>query len=295
VLRVQSAIMYASRRFFEQEGFLEVRPPVIEPFTDPGLRGAGFFEVDFYGRPYRLMSALTVHKPLLATHLGKIFSFCPCLRVEDEKSAQTGRHLAEFYQIEVEVPETDHFGAMKVAEGLVSYVLAEVKKKCSVELKLLDRDFAVPKTPFKRLSHRDAVEMAKRLGFETHYDKELPWEAERALSEQFGEPFFITDYPLGSRGFYDRDGEGCLMDFDLMYPEGYGEAASGSAREYKYDKVREKVGRLGLGGYERYLELIKEGVKPTAGFGVGLERLTRYVCGLEHIRDATPFAKVPGG
>ena len=295
VLRIQSEIMYAVREFLKKDGFLEIRAPIFEPFTDPGIRGAKFFKIDFYGKQYSLMSALTIHKPLLATHLGKIFSFCPCARKEPEISKHSGRHLAEFYQVEVEIPESDYEDAMKLAERLISFVISEIKEKCREELKILKRDIKIPSIPFRKLTHKEAVDLAKQLGFEAFYDKELPWESERAISMQFDEPFFIKSYPKGSRGFYDKDGKEFLLDFDLMYPEGFGEAISGSEREFDYKKVLEKLKKTGDDKrFKLYLELMKRGVKPTAGFGVGLERLTRYICGLDHIRDAAPFSKVPG-
>lgn len=294
VLRVQSEIMYVVREFLREEEFLEVRSPIFEPFTDPGIRGAKFFEIDFYGKRYRLMSALTVHKPLLATHLGKIFSFCPCARRESRKSKLTGRHLAEFYQIEVEIPEGSCEDAMCLAERLVTFVISKVKQECKDDLKLIGRDIKVPVTPFERLTHRDAVGISRSLGIKSSYSKELPWEAERAISMKFDQPFFIKSYPKGSRGFYDKDDGDLLLDFDMMYPEGFGEAISGSEREFEYEKVYEKLKSQDIKKFKLYLEIMKAGVKPTAGFGIGLERLTRYICGLDHIKDAAPFSKTPG-
>jgi len=151
------------RKFFEKEGFLEILSPVIEPFTDPGIRGAKFFDVDYYGARYKLMSALTIHKPILATHLGKIFAFCPCARKEPEESKSTGRHLAQFWQIEVEIDKGSYEAAMQVLERLIEFVIKEVKDKCITELKTLERDLKIPKIPFRRLTHREAVDIAKKL------------------------------------------------------------------------------------------------------------------------------------
>lgn len=295
VLRIQSEIMYLVRKFLKEKGFLEIRAPLFEPFTDPGIRGAKFFDIDFYGRTYSLMSALTIHKPLLATHLGKIFSFCPCARKEPEISRHTKRHLAEFYQIEVEMPEKSYEEAMKVAEELLVFVIAGIKDSCEDELRILRRDIKVPKLPFRRLTHSEAVEMSKKMGFKTFHDKELPWEAERAISMEFSEPFFVMHYPKDSRGFYDKEGKEFLLSFDMMYPEGFGEASSGSEREFEYEKVLDKLKRTGDDKrFELYLQIMKRGVKPTSGFGIGLERLTRFICGLEDIKEAAPFSKLPG-
>ncbi len=200
--------------------------------------------------------------------------------------------MAQFWQIEVEIDIGSYEAAMHVLEKLIIFVLKEVKKKCAAELTILERDLRIPKIPFKRLTHKGAVDIAKELGFEAYYDKELPWKAEKAISSKFLEPFFITKYPKGSRGFYDKDDGDCCLGFDLIVPGGFGEVSSGSEREWKYEKIQKKLS--GLSGFDLYLKIVKRGIKPTAGFGLGLERLTRFICGLEKVWDATPFPKIPG-
>ena len=115
----------------------------------------------------------------------------------------------------------------------------------------------------------------------------------------FNEPFFIIDYPLTARGFYDREDPerpGILRDFDMIYPEGYGEAISGGEREYTYEGVLRRMQMRGenISEYRWYLDMLRDGIPPSAGFGIGVERLTRWICGLENIWDAVPFPKVPG-
>lgn len=294
ILRTQSEILQSVREFLRREGFIEVLPPMLDSITDPGIRGAEFFEVDYYGKKYKLMSAMTVHKPIIAKDLGKIFAFCPCWRKESEESKFSKRHLAQFWQIEVEIPEASYEDAMGVVERLVQYVCSEIIKKCPEELKFLGRELKTPSVPFKRIKHEEAVDIAKRLGMEAFYDKELSWEIEKTISMKFTEPFFITEYPIGSRGFYDKTDGSKLLDFDLMFDSGFGEGCSGSEREYEYEKVLKKVEGTEIAKCEWYLEILKKGIKPTAGFGIGLERLTRYICGLQAVREATPFPILPG-
>jgi asparaginyl-tRNA synthetase len=143
--------------------------------------------------------------------------------------------------------------------------------------------------------------MARELGFEASEEEEIPHEAERAISIKVGEPFFIVDYPRGSRGFYDkidtRDSKK-LLSFDLIYPCGFGEALSGSEREYDAELVKKKLAEGGEDpeAYKWFTELLdQKKIRATAGFGFGLERMTRYICGLESVEQATPFPKMPGG
>lgn len=300
VLIVHEAITKAARKSLEKQGFLEIIPPVISPATDPGLRGAKRFDIDFYGKRYKITGSMIMHKIISASALGKVYAFSPCLRREPLEKAKTGRHLAEFWQIDAEMPGSKE-KAMEVAEQLLCDVMKSVKETKAEELYRLGTEIEVPVLPLKRITHDEAVRMAKELGFEASEDKEIPHEAERALSVEIGEPFFIVDYPRGSRGFYDkidsRDSKR-LLSFDLIYPHGFGEALSGSEREYDAVLVKKKLIESGEdpAEYEWFTKLLdKKSIKATAGFGFGLERMTRYICGLESVEHATPFPKLPGG
>jgi len=291
--------MRSVRRFFEGRGLLEVLPPTFEPFTDSGIGSAGFFEIDYYGRPMKLLSALTIHKPLIATQVGSFFAFTPCARKEPAAFGGDGRHLAQFYQVEVEVLGKCE-DAMRLLEDAISFVMADVKSKCGGELASLGRELKVPRMPFKRVTYKDVVAQAEGLGFKMKEGDSISTELEKALSAKTGEPFFITGWPeslLDERGFLYKceDGSDVLLDFDLILPEAFGEVSSGSEREFEYERIVDSLKRVGrLESYAEYLELAKSGMKPTSGFGIGVERLTKFVCGLEDIADASAFPKVPG-
>jgi len=198
VLEIQDAILAAARKSLQKQGFLEIRPPIIAPVTDPGLRGAKQFEVDFYGRRWKLTSSMILQKMLAASALGKIFSISPCLRKEPPSAARTGRHLVEFWQIDVELSKADRDKAMETAEKLLYDIICElapfVKQK-------LDRDLKVPELPFKRLDYSEAVKLARKLGFEAKKGHEIPWEAEKAISMRFKDPLFHSGLPNGLAWF----------------------------------------------------------------------------------------------
>jgi len=209
------------------------------------------------------------------------------------------RHLSEFRQLDLEIAEASYTEAMDLGERMLVYVVRRVKKNRKEELTSLKRSLKVPNLPFKKISHKEAVDLLLSKGYNLKHGEEIPWDAEAALSSMFENPFWIYDFPLTARGFYDRedpDRPGILRDFDLIYPEGYGEAISGGEREYLFGKVVERMRSRGddLNDYGWYLEMLKEGVSPSAGFGIGVERLTRYICGLEKIWEAVPFPKLPG-
>ncbi len=299
VLELQSTICASIREYLASKGFLELLPPIIGPVTDPGIRGAKQVAFDFYGRDYKVMSSAILYKQLMAKSLGKIFFFSPNVRLEPLETVRTKRHLVEFIQVDIEEARASHKEAMGLAEGLLAYVLRTAVRKGKEHLRALGRKLKEPSVPFKRLTHHEAIEMLRSYGVKADPSQEISWEGEELLSSLFQDPFFIYDYPIGSRGFYDREDPerpGVLRDFDLLYPEGYGEAVSGAEREYEYESVRERMRATGEdpSGYGWYMEMLRDGISPSAGFGIGIERLTRYVCGLDAIWEARPYPKVAG-
>jgi len=299
ILRVQDEILSALRDFLRNEGFIEILAPIIGPVTDPGIRGAKQVSIDYYGAQFKVMSSMILYKQMAVASLGKIFALSPNIRLEPIESILTRRHLAEFRQVDVEQAHASYMDVMGVAERLLTYVCQRIKEKCKEELQFLNRELEIPKPPFRKLSYQEALEMLRKEGFNVKYGEEIPWDAEKALSEMFNEPFFIIDYPLTAREFYDREDPerpGVLRDFDVLYPEGYGEAISGGEREYTYEGVLRRMQMRGenISEYRWYLDMLRGGIPPSAGFGIGVERLTRWICGLENIWDAVPFPKVPG-
>ncbi len=299
VLKVQTIAGRAVREWLDSKGFLELLPPIIGPVTDPGIRGAKQATIDYYGKEYKVMSSAILYKQMLATAFSKIYFFSPNIRLEPIESASTGRHLVEFVQIDVEESDVDYVGAMNTAEQLLSYVVNYVREHARPLLDELGRRLPRFTPPFKKITHAEAVEILKQHGERVNPAAEIPWPQEEKLSYIVGEPFFITDYPRGARGFYDMENPsrpGILKDFDLLYPEGYGEAASGAEREYEYGKVLARLRESGENPakYGWYLDMLREGIKPSSGFGIGLERLTRYLCGLQAVWEARPYPKVAG-
>lgn len=298
-LRIQDELLSSIRTFLRGRDFMEILAPIVGPVTDPGVRGAKQASIAFYGRRFKVMSSMILYKQMAVQSLSKIFAVSPNIRLEPIASRRTGRHLAEFRQVDIEAANWKYTDAMELAEDLIHHVCQDIHKKCGDELSSLNRKLKTPKKPFKRLRYHDAIKYLQDRGLEVPCGEEIPWPQEEYLSAQFSEPFFITDYPITARGFYDREDPGnpsMLLDFDLYYPEGYGEAASGAEREHTYQRVRNRMKRNGESPkvYRWYLKMLKQGVPPSAGFGIGVERLTRWICGLEAIWEAVPFPKVPG-
>jgi asparaginyl-tRNA synthetase len=281
IITAQNDILEITRRFFQERGFLEIQSPIISTVTDPGLRGAGIASIEYCGRSMKLTSSMIFHKQLAASAFGKIFSLSPNVRLEQEKKRETKKHLAEFRQIEIEAAFFRYRDIMSLVEEFFCELLRSLRK---------DEN----NTPqFKEYAYSDIVSR-----YELVYGEEIPHEMEERIAEE--EFVWITSYPYGSRGFYDKTDEtdpALLRDFDLLYSHGFGEACSGGEREYEYGKVKRKMEDLGMdpSEFKDYLDILAAGkIRPTAGMGIGLERLTRFICGLDSVEEATLFPRVPG-
>jgi len=302
-MRVQHRVLRAAREFLDGEGFTELLPPVIGPVTDPGVRGGKQLDVDYYGHRYKLMTSGILYKQASLVGFEKLFYIAPNVRAEPPATMSTGRHLAEFHQIDVEIAGASRTEACGVAERLLVHVVGRVLETAADELTALGRDPIVftelLSEPFDVITHREAVDRLHRLQYPQSADAEIEWEGEELLSHKASRPFFITDYPKGSRGFYDRESRtepGVLRNFDLIALGGYGELVSGSERESDYATIIARMRETGENPakYKWYLDMVRDGIPASAGFGMGLERLTRFLTGLDSVWQVNAYPKVPG-
>ena len=285
-----------------EEGFIELLQPTIGPFTDPGARGSKQVDVDFYGHRYKVMTSGIFYKQASLLAFEKIFYVAPNVRLEPPHTTGTHRHLAEFHQLDVEVRDMTRDEAMDLAERVVRHAaeaVAEMPEELAFGAHEPEGLRAAVVDGFERISHGEAVAKLHELDFPQSTDAEISWEGEVILSESYEEPFFVVGYPRGSRGFYDREDQedpGYLRNFDLLAPEHYGELASGGEREYTYRAIVERIRETGENPekYRWYVDMAREGLPASAGFGIGIERLTRYLAGFEDIRRSTAFPKIPG-
>jgi asparaginyl-tRNA synthetase len=286
VLKIKSEIVRSAGAFLRENGFVEILPVLLSPITDPLHHETYGGSVDFYGTPFQLTKSMILHKQIALRTVPRIFCFSPNVRMEPAERARFGRYLAEFVQLDLEVREASRDDIIAIGEGLVVQILRDVSAHCVEELRRLGRRLAVPTAPFDRIPFSVA---AARYG--EPFDDEL--------SAALDAPAWVVDFPRRVREFYDREDPNrpdVLLDMDLIYPEGYGEALSGGEREVEHDRILDRLARDGIPRqqYDRYLDYARDGLPCCAGFGIGVERLTRYVAGLHRIEDARLFAKGPG-
>ncbi len=271
----------------EQRGFIEIPPVIISAITDPLNHPTTKSQIEVYGYTYELTKSMIFHKQIAMHTLDKIFSFSPNIRLEPTERKSTGRHLIEFTQIDVEQKNASREDVMDLAEDLVIYTIEKILEKDADILESVGRVLKVPSKPFRKITYTEAVKK---------YGKDF----ETKLSKEATEPFWLIDIELLEREFYDREDPsrpGILLDMDLIYPEGFGEASSGGEREYELDQIYKRISKKGQTPeqFKWYIEFAKKfGLIPSAGFGIGIERFVRFVMGAKDVKDVTLFPKAPG-
>ncbi|WP_393971929.1 asparagine synthetase A [Oxyplasma meridianum] len=285
-VKIGSDLRYYLGKFMREQGYVEVPPVIISPLTDPLNHPVFDPVINYYGEKYSLTKSMIFHKQIMVQSFGSIFTFSPNIRIEEAERSSTGRHLSEFTQLDVEKRGATRDEIMSMVEEMITGLFRYIREKDSELLSKLGRNLQVPSKPFERIKFLDA---------EKQYGKDF----ETVLSKKKTEPFWIVDIPLQQREFYDRESDTdpeILVDMDLVYPEGFGEAISGGEREFKLDKIKERISKKGQTEeqFKWFVEFARRGLEPSAGFGIGIERLTRFICGFKRIEDTHPFPKVPG-
>ena len=295
VLRVRSEIEQAVHDFFYARDFVRVDTPILTAAI--GER-SGLFSTQYFdeGNAY-LAQTGQLYGEAAAAALGRIYTFGPTFRAEKSK---TRRHLTEFWMIEPEVAFYDSEDNMRLQEDLVSYLVARCLERRREDLQILERDVGRLEkvvAPFPRIEYSDAVRTLQAKGSGVTWGDDLGAEDETLLVEQYDRPVFVYNYPKAAKAFYMKenpaDPRTVLCD-DCLAPEGYGEIIGGSQREDDYDRLATRIREEGLSveAYEWYLDLRKYGTFVHSGFGLGLERTVAYICGLPHLRESIPFARL---
>ncbi len=290
-MRIRAEVIGAAFDYFRENAFQLISAPTFVQAAVEG--GSTLFAVDYFGRKASLSQSAQFYEEAALPALQKVWIFQPAFRAEKSKTA---KHLTEFWMIEAEQAFADQQENMRVQEGLLSKMVERVIERRQAELKTLGRTLKQPGVPFPRMTYDEARGIAERKGFGFEWGDDLPTEAERAISLTQDSPFFITDYPLSARAFYHMtyaDRPKVTKSADLIAPEGAGELATGGQRIHDYKELMDRISSQDLPteSFSWYLELRKFGMPPHSGFGIGVERSTRWIAGLKHIRSASLFPR----
>jgi asparaginyl-tRNA synthetase len=295
ILRVRSAIIRACRDYFDGKGFTLLDAPIFTPAACEGT--TTLFATDYFGEQAYLTQSGQLYVEAGAAAFGKVYCFGPTFRAEKSK---TRRHLTEFWMIEPEVAYLDLAGDMDLAEDFVEYIVQRTLRERRRELDILERDPAPlerVRKPFPRLAYGEAIALLQEKGVPIEWGADFGGDEETAISTAFDRPVMVHRYPVACKAFYmkaDPDDARAALCVDVLAPEGYGEIIGGGQREDNLEVLERKIRdhNLPLDAFSWYLDLRRFGSVPHAGFGMGIERVVAWVCGLHHVRETIPFPRM---
>jgi asparaginyl-tRNA synthetase len=296
ILKIRHTVVGAIHEFFRSQGFYEFDAPIFQPSQSEG--GATLFEVKYFDDITYLSQTWQLYAEAGIFSLGKIYNMGPTFRAEKSK---TSRHLSEFWMAEMEAAWMQLDEVTEVAKDEIRFIVKEVLKKNKKELEILERDVKLlehyAETEYPTIKYSEALEILN-----TKYKMNVPWGKdlrtieEAKIADHFKVPVVVTHYPTEIMGFYKPPSEENPKEalcFDMLAPEGYCEIVGGSERSLLLDNMKK---RLKIDGedpknYEWYFELRRYGSVPHSGYGVGVERVIMWICGIDNIKDAIPFPR----
>ena len=324
VFRIRSVAAMAVHTYFQDHGFLYVHTPLITCADCEGSDqmfkittfdmdnlpkdkdGKTDFSQDLFGKEAFVTGTGQLHGEAFAMAFNKIYTFGPTFRTEN---SNTKIHANEFWMIEPEMAFCDLNGLMDVEEDMLKFVVKYVMERCQDELEFCDKFISngllnklnnLINSKFTRMSHHDCIDLLLNSGksweFKPDYDGDIQKEHEKYLTDYFGGPVFITDWPKDIKAYYmkvNADNK-TVAAVDLIVPEA-GELMGGSQREENFDVLKQRMAELGVDEtkLDWYMNLRRFGGCVHAGFGMGFERLIIYLTGVENIRDVIPFPRTP--
>ncbi len=295
-LKVRHHVIKGLRDYFDSHGFVLVDTPIFTPAACEGT--TTLFEVD-YSETEKVYLAQSgqLYSEATAASFGKVYCFGPTFRAEKSK---TRRHLTEFWMVEPEMAYADLEEVKRVGEEMVLFVIGRVLENCLEDLKALERDVAkleAIKAPFHRMSYTDAVKKLQSKGSEIQWGGDFGNTDETLLTDDLDRPVMVDRYPGTVKAFYFQpapENPDLALGVDFIAPEGYGEIIGGGQRIHDLDLLLKRLDEhhLPREAFDWYIDLRKYGSVPHAGFGMGVERFTAWMCGLEHIRETIAFPRM---
>jgi asparaginyl-tRNA synthetase len=290
-MKIRNEVVGATFDYFRENGFTLISAPSFVQAAVEG--GSTLFGVDYFGKKVYLSQSAQFYEEAALAALEKVWIYQPAFRAE---KSRTPKHLTEFWMIEAEQAFADQAANMALQEGLLAFITQRVTQNRPEELRTLGREIPELTTPFERVSYDEVRDFSEKQGLGYEWGEDVPTEVERLFSLTRQRPFFITDYPLSARSFYHMtyaDRPKVTKSADLIAPEGFGELATGGQRIASYEDLMERIRSqdMPVEAFGWYLDLRKYGMPEHSGFGMGVERVTRWLAGLKHIRGASLFPR----
>jgi len=289
IFKIRHTALQSIRKTMLDNKFIEVNTPKIIGQAAEG--GANLFSLDYFGKKAFLAQSPQLYKEQLTLSLDRVFEISTYFRAE---KSHTRRHLNEFVSVDIEAAFSYKEDVMNILEETVVKVIEDVLKNCENELRILNRDLMIPKTPFDRMTYSQAVEELKASGLKIEFGDDLDTRALKRLSKRHRHFYFIIDWPTSLKPFYietKKDNEEISESFDLMYS--YLELASGGTRVSDREKLEKRLLDVGLDpkDFSEHLKVFTWGMPVHAGWGLGLDRLVMFLTGMKNIRDVVLYPR----
>lgn len=289
LFRLRHEALQSIRKTLVENNFIEVNTPKIIGSASEG--GANLFSLEYFGKKAYLAQSPQLYKEQLTMALDRVFEIAPFYRAE---KSHTVRHLNEFISIDIEGAFMDAEDVMQVAEQLVRNVLADVKEKCSDDLKQMGSEITVPSLPFERLTYAQVLDELAGSDIKLEFGEDLPDHALRVMGEKRKGYYFIKDWPLKLKPFYiheKEDNPELSCSFDLQY--GYLELSSGGRRQHDVNKLKARLVEQGLNpdDFRDHLKVFEWGMPPHSGWGIGFDRLMMVICNVTNIREVVLYPR----
>lgn len=289
LFRLRHEALQSIRKTLVENNFIEVNTPKIIGSASEG--GANLFSLEYFGKKAYLAQSPQLYKEQLTMALDRVFEIAPFYRAE---KSHTVRHLNEFISIDIEGAFMDAEDVMQVAEQLVRNVLADIKEKCSDDLKRMGGEITVPSLPFERLTYAQVFDELAGSDIKLEFGEDLPDHALRVLGEKRKGYYFIKDWPLKLKPFYiheKEDNPELSCSFDLQY--GYLELSSGGRRQHDVNKLKARLVEQGLNpdDFRDHLKVFEWGMPPHSGWGIGFDRLMMVICNATNIREVVLYPR----
>ena len=324
VFRIRSAAAQSIHEYFRKHNYLYVHTPLITTADCEGSDqmfklttfdlnnipmkdGKADMSKDLFGRTAFITGSGQLHGETFAHAFKKIYTFGPTFRTEN---SNTKTHANEFWMIEPEICFCDLDGLMDIEEDFLKYIVNYILTNCREDVEFLDKFVSkglkeklekLVTSKFTRVDHKDVIDILKKAPvkweFTPEYGEDIAKEHERYITEYFGGPVFIKNWPKDIKAYYMKvnSDNKTVAAVDLEVP-GCGELMGGSQREENYEKLISRMAEFNINreDIEWYVNLRRYGTTIHSGFGMGFERLIMYLTGMENIRDVIPYPRTPG-
>ena len=295
ILRVRHEIIKTGRNFFDERDFTLIDTPIFTPNACEGT--TTLFQTQYFDQIAYLAQSGQLYGEAAAAAFGKIYCFGPTFRAEKSK---TRRHLMEFWMVEPEIAFAELTDVMQLAEDLVAVVIQRVLEHRRTELEILERDLSALEAmvpPFPQITYEEAVTRLKDKNVDIQFGDDFGSEQETILANSFDRPVLVHRYPAAAKAFYmarDPERPDLALCMDMLAPEGYGEIIGGGQRIHDLETLRQQISahELPEEAFKWYVDLRRYGSVPHAGFGMGIERVVAWICGLDHVRETIPFPRM---